>query len=193
MAGTSSLLQAGDEEGPEGSDGSFTQRLQQALRLSLSSDAHSPDAGGGDENLCRTSAVITPNSAAAAAFDSALVTPGHSRGGSVHIAGIVPGLSAPADPSLQHWGSPPRTELASVAERPTPPSFTSEGPTALPEAQQMGAVEPAGASTGRTAQPAAAADNDASAVRRLVEVRPSLKCAESRGRAAPQASRESDR
>lgn len=99
---------------------SFTRRLQDALTLSIStnqSDASrragsgrasagatggggigggatfSGSGGDGAGHLRAPSvgAAITPNSAAAAAFDSALVTPGHSRGGSVNFGGAFSG------------------------------------------------------------------------------------------------------
>ncbi len=98
-------------EGDADSDSSFTRRLQSALALSIATDqreavrpsAANVDAGGSSGSAAvkasTVSAAITPNSAAAAAFDSALVTPSHSRGGSVNfttIPGACSGLSARA-------------------------------------------------------------------------------------------------
>lgn len=65
--------------------GSFTQRLHNALTVSAVADpgdtahcaAHTTNGAGSD------SQPITPDSAAAKAFDSTLVTPGHSRGASM--------------------------------------------------------------------------------------------------------------
>lgn len=54
-------------------------------------------SGGAAEDSTRSSsAVVTPNSAAAAAFDPAL----HSRGGSLHMTGPIPGAT---DQPATHW------------------------------------------------------------------------------------------
>ncbi len=90
----------------DASDDSFNQRLQTALALSISQQSAEGEdlhGGGGGGHLRQSSwagsAVVTPNSAAAAAFDSALGA--HSRGGSLHITGTMPGINA--GPSAQHW------------------------------------------------------------------------------------------
>lgn len=90
----------------DASDDSFNKRLQTALALSISqqsAEGEDVPGGGGGGHLRQSSwagsAVVTPNSAAAAAFDSALGA--HSRGGSLHITGALPGTSA--GPSAQHW------------------------------------------------------------------------------------------
>lgn len=69
---------------------------QAALALSIKERSGADSGGAAEDGARASSAVVTPNSAAAAAFDRAL----HSRGGSMHIMGAVPGLS---EPHAQQW------------------------------------------------------------------------------------------
>jgi hypothetical protein len=61
-----------------------------ARQVALALSVEDRDSSGAAEDSVRSSsAVITPNSAAAAAFDRAL----HSRGSSLHMTGTIPGIN----------------------------------------------------------------------------------------------------
>ena len=133
-----------DLETRSDSDGTFAQRLQSALALSISTDltdvqqfAANSQAGvasGSGDGVPNAGSVITPNSAAAAAFDSALITPGHSRGGSVIFGGVFSGSAASdadkrdSDRQLHRWHSPPPTSLSRAV-----PASAGGGLSAPPE------------------------------------------------------------
>lgn len=93
------------------SSGSFSKRLEAALVLSAGTaqggaGSDSSPSGKGSQGI---PPAITPNSEAAKAFDSALVTPGHSRGVRQQ-AGTL--LSGPE--SDQQWHSPPAAQSVGV-------------------------------------------------------------------------------
>lgn len=98
------------------SSGSFSKRLQAALALSVSTDLSDAQSGAGngsnptERGKQGISPAITPNSAAAKAFDSALVTPGHSRG----VSQAGPLLSG--TDSDQQWHSPPAAQSFRVTD-----------------------------------------------------------------------------